>query len=236
MSGLDDFFEQMRPFLLGQRNSEEIEDALGTSPSGRANLEFYRTLIRRNFNKFLADMYPTVFRVAKQIDEDLWTTLVDEYSRGRHPKAHDPNEFSEGFSDFLATRRATHPDQPEIMEQLADLHWLRHEVNIAPDGEDDGFERRLFIRQYSYPLPQFYKTISKDADAPLPEARDTLAVIYRSTRTLAPNALVITGPQLAVLARRQGHQLPGPLAEIPDAAIDAAEKTLVERGVLVSLQ
>lgn len=233
MSSLDDFFAQMRPFLLGETSVEQLEATLGASASGRDNLQFYRTLIQRNFDKFLREMYPTVFRVAQQVRAEFWAELVEEYAKGRHPRSHDPNEFSQDFSDFLVGRRERDPTQPEIMEQLADFQWLRHAVNVAPDLDGDGFDQRLFLRHYSHPVPAFYVAIFANPAAPLPEPADTLAVIYRSTHTLEPSFTTIGGPELAALARRQGHPLPGLLAELAPEAIDAAQRLLEKRGVLV---
>ena len=233
MAELAEFWEEMRAFLLGEQDAAQVQAKLGESRSGTANLGFYRTLIRRNFDKFLADMYPSVKVTVEQLRPGWWAELVDAYAPSHPPDHFDPNRFSEGFSEFLATRRQRDPQQPTILEELADFQWLRHQVNIAPDVDGDGFEQRLFIRQYGHPVPRFWHDVSHEPATALPAPRPTFVVVYRHLESGDPKYLVIAGPQLAVLARRQGLELPPPLDQLDEEQIASAEAALVQRGVLV---
>lgn len=233
MAELAEFWEEMRAFLLGEQDAAQVQAKLGESRSGTANLAFYRTLIRRNFDKFLADMYPSVKITVEQIRHGWWAELVDAYAPSHPPDHFDPNRFSAGFPEFLAARRQQDPKQPTILEELADFQWLRHQVNIAPDIEGDGFEHRLFIRQYAHQVPRFWREVSKEPATALPAPRPTFVVVYRDLGNGDPKYLVIGGPELAVLARRQGLELPPPLDQIDPDQISSAEEGLVGRGVLV---
>lgn len=238
---LEDFFARMQPFLLGASSVEAVEDALGPSPSGTESLDFYRVLLERNYFKIMKGLFPTIRTVALSIDEALWGHLVRDYVR-EHPTrgCRDPNLMGAGFSDWLARRREDPAAQgakyPPLLEELAEYHWIDYMAGVAPDTDDDGFEKRIFVRQFSYHMPKAVKRLRKvEADAAevkLPKPKPTVLVLYRSSLDDKVKVLFPTNETLAVFARRQGLELPPPLAQLDSEAVGATESSLVDMGVL----
>jgi len=234
-ASLQAFFAEMESLLMGRQTALEAEQALGPSPSGTQNFAFYRTLIDRNYHKTLRLLFPSIKVLAQRTREGLWTELVRGFVAAHPPRGcRDPNRLGATFSEYLAEVREAKSELPQILEELAEYHWIdyvaRTSTNIADD--DDGFERRLFIRQFSYPIPAFMRAVTADDAAEVPEPQPMLVVLYRS----AVNGLVrITQPTaagLAALAKRQALPLPPALAELDEAHVALADTKFVEMGVL----
>ena len=234
------FYAEIAPLLFGEVDVGAVERTLGPSPSGPDNLDFYRVLLARNVERILRDLFPTVHALVTRDHPGLWPTLVHAYARAHPSNARDPNRFGLAFSDFLAERRiAGEPPLSPVLEELADLHMCRYLAAVSPDPRDastddpDGFEPRVFLRGYSFPVPAFPRALAGASDTPIPEPRPTTIIVYRSVheprpvRTLAP-----TLEQLGALARRQGLVLTGPLARLQPDTLDQAELELVALGVL----
>ena len=238
---LEDFFARMQPFLLGASSVEAVEAALGPSPSGTESLDFYRILLERNYFKIMKALFPTIRTVALTIDEELWGTLVREYVR-EHPTrgCRDPNLMGVGFSDWLARRRedasVEGPKYPALLEELAEYHWIDYMAGVAPDTDDDGFEKRIFVRQFTYHMPKAVKRLRKaeaeGTEVKLPKKKPNVLVLYRSWKDDKVKVLFPTNETLAVFARRQGLELPPPLAQLDSDAVGATESSLVDMGVL----
>lgn len=231
---LERFFASMRPFLLGQHDVSEVERALGPSASGSAALAYYRTLIDRNHHKILGDIFDSVRAACLAADDGAWSRLVRDYVALRPRATHDPNDFGGEFPAFVAEYDEW-PEAPtclgERVAELADYHWCLHRCGVAADGEqgDDGVNRRLFVRQYSFDVPAARRRIPRGElridDASL--ERDTFVVIFRHLHTRHVEVLRASLPQLRVVAGRAGVT---PVAEGPGFA--AATEALVELGVL----
>lgn len=235
---LDQFFASMEPFLFAGADPasgavERVEAELGASTSGREALDFYRVLVSRNLDKILRDLFPAVYRLACR-EDGLWPRLVHGYAQDHRPTARDPNGFGHAFSDWLRARREAGEALPAVYEELADYQLCQYTVSSAPAcGEGDGFEQRLFLRWYSYAIPELARALARDAEAPIPDPQPSAVVIYRSLRE--PHGLRShrpTLPQLAVLAARQGSELPASLAALPEHAREQARSQLVARGIL----
>lgn len=234
---------ELATLWFGERPVDAVVERLGPSRSGSENLDFYRVLVQRNFAKIVRELFPVVQTVCDRVHPGLWPTLVRDFARDRPSNARDPNWVGEPFSAWLAERRESHPEQSVLLEELADFAFVRFAAAHAPDDlsehehehdrDRDGFERRLFVRLYSHPVPELALALADDPDAPLPGPRASPTLIFRSlldgesvrrrTATLA---------ELAALARRQGLPLPEPMADLPAETVDAAEARLVARGVL----
>lgn len=233
MTSLQTFFAQMPGFLLGERPLAQVEQALGTSPSGQDNFAFYRVLIQRNLFGFAGNMFGPLRTLLMRHNERLWPELVEGYAKA-HPPAHwNPNRFSEHFPAYVAEFVVGHAELSPIFEEVADYCWTRYLSKNCPDDVGDGFDQRLFVRRYTYAVPAFVRALDKDACAPEPEPGDVVVLIFRHVTTLDSRLFQPSMPGLAALARRRGlGDVPEIFRAIPKAEVDSAEIQLVEYGVL----
>lgn len=232
---LERFFDAMAPMLEGQAPAQSVVDALGPSPSGNENLGFYGTLVERNHFKILADVFPLVRGLFFRELPGRWADLVRSY-REAHPADHwDPNRFGAHFSDYLRGLReggeALHP----IYEELADLSYIRQRAFSGNESEPDAYEGRVFVRQYSYPVSDYFSTLTDDPDAPLPEARQQVVFVYRHARDATLHHFLPTLAGLGALARRQGVvELPPMFGALSPEDLETADRGLVDFGVFAS--
>lgn len=241
MSGvaLSDFFARMQPYLLGQHDLVETREVLGPSPSGDDDFSFYRVLAQRNLYKVMAELYGPLRTLVLRdqlaehgSDAGTWRAMVEEYIAAHPPGGRHPNCFGEALPEFLATRRERIPSQPVIYEEIADFCWIRMQAHQAPDDEGDGFDSRLFVRQYSYAIPELVGALERDPEAPRPEPQPMVLLVYRHWQHLQVRLFRPSAAGLVALARRQGAEVPPPLQAIPREHVDVAEAQLVEHGVL----
>ncbi|MEM6992712.1 MAG: putative DNA-binding domain-containing protein, partial [Myxococcota bacterium] len=209
---LDTFFAQMESFLLGRTDVQAVQSTLGPSASGSDNLAFYRTLIDRNFHKALRLLFPSVKVLAGRVRSSLWSELVRDYVAAHPPRGcRDPNRMGASFSDFLTLRREQTGEFSPLLEEMAEYHWIDYLATTATDIADgDGFEKRLFIRQFSHQIPDFMRAVTADPDAPEPPSQPMIVILYRS---LVDGSVKILHPRpetMAVIATRQGLPLPPP--------------------------
>ncbi len=223
------FFSTMGPFLRGARSVVEVERTLGLSRSGTAALDFYRVLVARNDAKILREICPSLHTLARRAGR--WQELVRDYVAAHPPCGGDPNRAADALPEYLRSRADVDP----LWSELADYHVARVQAHHAPEGDrdDDGFDRRLFVRQYMHPVPAIVDALARGQDVTLPQPRPTIVVVFRDTRTLRVRRLAPSAAGLAALARREGLGLPPPLSGLPSAVIDAAERGLERDGVLV---
>lgn len=247
---LSDFFAQMQPYLLGQQDLAQTRETLGPSPSGDHDFSFYRVLAERNLFKVMRELYGPLRTLMLRdhaeatargttpgndtgpAERATWPELVAEYLAAHPPGGRHPNALGEALPEFLAARRERRPSQPVIYEEIADFCWIRMQVYRAPDDEGDGFDSRLLVRQYSYPIPDFVGALERDPQAPTPEARPMVVLVYRHWRLLQTRIFLPSAAGLVALARRQGAGVPAALQAVPTEHVDVAEQQLVAHGVL----
>ncbi|PRQ06114.1 hypothetical protein [Enhygromyxa salina] len=230
---LDRFYAEITPFLFGESSVDAIEQRLGASASGSDNLDFYRVLVGRNFDRILSELFVSVHTLVTRDHPGLWPQLVSDYLRINQTAPRDPNLYGLAFSDFLAARRAERGEYSAVLEELADYHMCSYLAASAPAGETDGFEARLFVRGYTFPVTKIVKALALDRATPVPEPQPATMFIYRSLHP--PHAVRIhwpTAPQLAALAGRQGLALPASLAQLDADALDHGLAQLIAAGVL----
>ena len=229
---LERFFKAIAPMLEGQAPAQSVVDTLGPSPSGTENLGFYGTLVERNHFKILADVFPVVRALFFRELPGRWAALVRAYRR-KHPADHwDPNRFGAHFSEYLRGLReggeALHP----IFEELADLSYIRQRAFSGNESEPDAYEGRVFVRQYSHPVSDYFGALAEDPAAPLPQARPQVVFVYRHARDASLRHFLPSAAGLAALARRQGvTELPPMFAALSQADLDTADRALVAFGV-----
>lgn len=224
------FFDELAPMLMSRRSALEVEAELGASASGTAAFGFYAELVTRNLHKIMRDVFPGLRAHVSREGASRWPGLVEGYRADHPPTGADPNAFAAHFPAWLGARG--HGAWAEI----ADFEWLRVLTHHAPDdgvdGDSDGFDRRLFVRQYSFDVPAFVTTLAGDHGAAVPDPRATVVIVFRDpiigrVRVFYPGAA-----GLAVLARRRGLPLPPALRMLGGDTIDGAEHELVRLGVL----
>ncbi len=229
---LEGFFEAIAPMLEGRAPAQSVIDTLGPSPSGAENLGFYGTLVERNHFKILADVFPLVRALFFRELPGRWPPLVRDY-RAAHPADHwDPNRFGAHFSDYLRRLReggeAFHP----VYEELADLSYIRQRAFAGNESEPDAYEGRVFVRQYSHPVSDYFATLTDDPAAPLPAARPQVVFVYRHARDASLRHFLPSAAGLGALARRQGiTELPAMFGALSEAELETADRALVEFGV-----
>lgn len=229
---LADFYAQMKPFLTGAHDLARTREALGSSASGDENFAFYRVLAERNLFKILRDLYAPLRSLILRDEPGTWAPLVRRYAAAHPSGGCHPNSFGEAFSDFLVQRRERVPEQPVVYEELADFLWVRYFVYGAPEADDDGFEQRLFVRQYTHRVHDFVAALELDPDAPAPEPQPVLLLVYRHWRTLETRLFQPSAAGLVALAQRQGAEVPEPLRAVPAEHVEQADEQLVTHGVL----
>lgn len=233
------FFARMRPYLTGQQALGPTLEALGSSPSGDEAFAFYRVLVERNLFQTMRQLYAPLHTLVLRDEADgvvapgSWAAMVGEQIATRPPSGRHPNEFGEGFAARLTARREREPGQPAIYEEIADFCFARMRAASAPDGDGDGFDVRLHVRQYGWHVPELVAALERDPTAPRPEPRPMVLIIYRHARTLHTHTFHPSAAGLVALARRQGAAVPRALQAVPREHVDAAEAQLVEHGVLV---
>ncbi|MCX4244992.1 hypothetical protein [Paraliomyxa miuraensis] len=232
------FFAQMKPYLLGQQALAPTLRALGPPHGSEDDFSFYRVLAERNLFKVMLELYGPLRTLWLRRQDELpaavgtWRAMVDEYIAAHPPAGRHPNCFGEALPEFLAARRERIPEQPVVYEELADFCWIRTRAHQAPDDEGDGFDSRLFVRQYSYPIPDFVAALGRDSQAPVPEPQPRVLLVYRHWQQLQVRLFHPSAAGLVALARRQGVEVPAPLQAVPSDHVEIADAALVEHGVL----
>lgn len=227
---LSGFFAALGPMLEGRATAEDVEARLGRSATGTAALGFYAELVRRNLHKILGDVYPLVRTLVNREPDGhaRWTSLARDYACAHPGSGADPNRFAAQFSPWL--RGCS--DAPPIWAELADYEWTRVAAYHAQDVADDGFDARLFVRQYTWDVPAFAAALLADPSAAPPPTSPTTVALFRHTRTLQLGVFRLGAAGLAALACRRGVAMPPVLAALGEPAIVAATRRLEDSGVL----
>jgi hypothetical protein len=228
---LRQFFDELAPMLASTRSAREVELVLGPCPSGTAALGFYAELVRRNLAKILRDVFPVTRALVMRDAPRRWDELALAYACDHPPTGAVPNRYAASLPSWLASRGADEARWAEI----ADFEWLRVAAHHAMDGapDDDGFDRRIFVRQYTFDVPRWIAAHASDPSTPLPAPAPTIAIVFRHSVTGRVGVHRPTAAGLAAIARRASELLPSPLDRLDAATLARAEHALVDAGVLV---
>ncbi len=232
--GLRRFFAAFAAMVELKAGPEDVERALGASPSGTQRLGFYGVLARRNRFIALRQLCPATRHAALALEPPVWEELVTRYAK-QHPPSHpDPNRFAEGLADYLAAERGNGRPFPAYLEELADYEfteWCVGVIDFESSAEDPGLERTIHVRHYNYDIPGFVADFRAGRVGPAPVEEPKAVIIYRDVRTQWAKSFFPTPLGLAALARRAGRTL-----KIPDemaSALDSAEIDLETHGILL---
>ncbi len=233
---LGEFFEQMRAHLRGRCSVPDLVAALGPSTSNEECIGFYRVLIERNHQRFIQGLFGPVQTLADREAPGAWADICAEYEQMHNPKHWHPSGYTSGLPEFLAERRGRHPEQPAIWEEMVDFLECRRACYTCPNDVGDGFDRRLFIRQYTYPVQTLADALRTAPDIEIPEPAAKVIFVFRHEESGQQRVFNPTAASLAALARRQGlGKLPEMFAALPPALVDEAEAGLVKHGVLTKI-
>jgi hypothetical protein len=231
---LRQFFEQMKPLLRGDTDARSVERRLGPA-TPEDGLAFYRVLMERNAFKAMRELFPAVPAAAERHRPGMWAELVRAFVQEHPAGGRHPDGVGAGFASWLCARRAFHPDEPVPLSELADFHAAQLRAATAPDpcDDDDGFDRTIHVRLYTHPVPAIAQALlTGPTGAALPEASVTPLVIHRHRRDGGVRCFVPAPAALIALARRAGTPVPHAFDLVPGAAVEAALRGLVARGVL----
>lgn len=233
---LSTFFDAIIPYVMGRHTRVDLEARLGPSPSGQLRMEVYAGVVRANLSIAMEAMYDSVKRAADATAEGLWRRLIDDFLDAHPPRHADPNRCGEPFSAFLAERRATvDRDLPAYLEELADFEAIRVR---AVTSRVSGRDRTLFTRLYTHDVPAYVDSAGRDrrtaGSEDRPVARPTVAIVFRSARTLKARVVTPSTAELFALARREGELDADLLAQsgLSEADLARAEARLGDWGVL----
>ncbi len=223
------FFEAMPALLLGRTSAAAVEMRLGPCPAGTASLGFYATLVRRNLDKILRDVFAAVHGIARASSPSPWSRWVAAYADAHPPGGIDPNGFAAAFPGWLAAQ----PEVPAVLGELADFEWLRVQSYHARDTgpEPHGLGRRLFVRHYTDDVPAIAAAAWRGQPWAQPPRASTV-LVYRHAITAAACVHRPAAIELVALAQRCGTAVPDAFAALPPAQLDAAAARLHARGVL----
>ncbi len=230
---LDGFFDHMRAYLRGERTLAQTREQLGPSPSGDDDFAFYRVLIERNVFQILAELHGPTRILMQRLEPGLWGPLVRDYLTAHPPTHWHPSQVGEQLSEYLVQRREGGDARLlPVFEEVADFCWTRQLAQRCPDDVGDGFDQRVFIRQYTLAVPQLVTALQKADDAPIPPSRPIVVMIYRHWRDLDVRVFSPSAAGLVAFARRQGAAVPEALRAVPEDQVIAAQAQLVEHGIL----
>lgn len=237
MSSLDDFFGEIRPLLLGERDAQAFLDRLGASPSGARRVALYARLVGNDLSAGIDALYPGVKVAVERLGTIGWRALLTEFFRAHPPSHWDLNQCGAPFPAFLAARRAADPSLPVFLEELADLHWTEYQAFTSPAVMPPrGLNPTAELRAYSHAVVPWASAARHGKAEGLPQPRPTTVIVYRDPVSLLTRTLVADGALLLALAREQGIPSPaiaGAAEQIGSAALNAARARLVRAGVLL---
>jgi hypothetical protein len=233
-AGLASFFDAMSPFLRGEIGASDVEERLGTSPSGARRLGFYRKLIRSDMEGLFEGLFPAFAVAAERVERGLFVRLVDDYLRA-YPCSHwDPSRAGDRFADYLAATPEGRSPYPAWFEELADFYETRRRAatDVAPEGTLD---RTVFVRHYSYAVPDYVSATDDHVhgcSVELPLEEPTVVLIYRSHHDLLVHVMT---PSLAALLVLAGDDARATFPNVSEEELERARVELASAGVLLEI-
>jgi hypothetical protein len=236
MPSLDAFFKNSVPYLRGEITPKQFVENVGPSASTLKRLNIYPWIVlhdnRNSYNK----MFVAARAAVERYKLGLWDRMMSDYQRRYPPSDWRIHRMGMHMYEFFKEYREAHADFPEYIEQLADCAYTRGLAGNAPPVDDptQWIDRTIFVRQYTHSVPQFVIQINDDPDAPSPEPRPQLALIYRSFLTLRSRIYYPGVVALLALAKRTNTspELRERFTQITDEQIEQGDAALVEHGVL----
>jgi hypothetical protein len=241
---LQQFFEEIAPFLDGRRTAQAAAARLygpevpPRSPRDPERLAIYADSYRAVGLEMLSATFPVVRAWASGPGRPSWPELVRAYLRAHPPREVRYVQAGVHFPDFL-DEVAAERSLPAWLPELADLE-LWHRLSMAaldPEASDPEagplrLTSTLEIRDYHHDLLEW---LDADPRPDGPRPRRTLVMFWRTRRGAEARRATVGLIALAVI-RMIRRGAPGPEAiagRIPSPAeVDAACGELRRAGVI----
>lgn len=242
---LSSFFDEISPFLLGQRDHDETARRLfGDAATGidAERLAIYGRFCGIHRREILQSVYPyTHETIVKLRGDDGWLSIVERYYLA-HPMHHfEYNQNGIFFTQFLPTL-VDAGELPSFVAELADFEWWEwltdNRLDEPGDADVDSGPLRLHatvdLRPYGHDLISWID--DDDRESAEPEQRDNVVLFYRN-RELLPKRELATGLDMLIIkAVVEEVALDAALATqlgMPHEVLMSAVATLREKGVLL---
>jgi hypothetical protein len=236
MSDLQTFFDEMRPFLLGARELDEVESALGESPSGSERMAFYPGLVAWGHANFVEKLYPMTLA---RLGEDRSDDLIEIYGEEHPPNHWEPNQVGARFPAFLESR----PDVDDWIAELARYEWFEFVVYLDRNPTTPPPDGKLIVNPTLHALPFRHDVpawvASEACDNPEstpPEIREHFLVIYRQPETHSCRFMEVTPWIQIVVTALEADRNPVEAAMEAGAPPDQAREVIADlraRGLLL---
>lgn len=239
------FFDEIGPYLLGQRDHDEATQRLyGDAAKGldAERLSIYGRFCRIHRREILESVYPYCHEtLIKLRGEEGWWSIVERYYVA-HPMHH--FEFNQNgiyFTQFVPSLVAS-GELPPFLSELADFEWWEWLTDGRLDEPGDADLERgplrlhssVDLRPYGHDLISWIDDDERASEGP--ERRDNVVLFYRN-RELRPQREAATGLQMLIIkAVVEEVPLDAGLAKqlgIPHEALTQAVTELREAGVLL---
>lgn len=223
MSELDQFFELMGAVVRDGDDGVALARRFGESPSGRARVAHYATLVRRQHIEAL-DGFFAVLRAALAVEHaELWSALRDTWLTRHCSPARHPSGLGRAFAEWLSTEapeeRTAIGAVPLWAAELAHLACLQHEVAIAAPSPL-GVAR---VASFTHDVVATLRSMASTPRVVVVPVRDaTYALIHPDPETLRTRVVRIGGQEVAVLAWAAGEAELGMLEQLGITAAMAA--------------
>lgn len=204
---LANFFAEIGPFLLGQRDHDETTRRMyGDAASGldAERLAIYGRFCGIHRREILQSVYPYCHEtVVKLQGEAGWRAIVERYYVA-HPMHHfEYNQNGIYFTQFVPTLVES-GELPPFLSELADFEWWEWltdgRFDEPSDAEPDRGPLRLHstvdLRPYSHDLISWIDDDERESAAP--KRRDNVVLFYRN-RELLPRREAATGLNMLII-------------------------------------
>jgi hypothetical protein len=245
---LENFFEQIGPYLLGQRAHEDtVQQLYGDAATGidAQRLAIYGRFCRNHRRATLAGIFPYCQAVLiRRCGESGWQSIVERYFVA-HPMHHfELNQNAIHFPAFISTLYDS-DGLPQFIGELADFEWwewlTESRFDEPTDADPDKGPLRLHssvdLRPYAHDLIEWIDIDEREPEAPA--QRDSVVLFYRD-RELARQRESATGlTMLIIKAVVEAVPLDEKLATqlgLPLKALKAEVAELREKGVLLGAE
>lgn len=196
---LKHFFDSMGTYLA-RPDSESLERLYAEHPGWappRERVALYGDFVRGHVRGVLEKVFPLV---RGAVGAEVWSALVEGYTRTRPARHHELNHLAEGFPAFVADAAASRGLAP-FVPVLARFEWTDFAVFASESAVPEAVERltanpTLVVLEHAFQLCAYVRARGARAE---PEAGEELALLWRHPEQLVTFYVEATPPALLVL-------------------------------------
>jgi len=188
---LADFYQEIGPYLLGQRKyADTVQSLYGKDPPAEAErLRIYGRFCRRHRQEALESVFAycrdaILATAGGQSGEEYWDDLVERYFVA-HPMHHfEINQNGVYFPSFLK-ELVDSEELPPFLGELADFEWWEWVTDTLPEDPADAaldagplrLHSLVELRPYHY---DFINWLNDDRQEPTPAEQDCVVLFFRN--------------------------------------------------------